>query len=86
MSINQKTENRPLSIIARDIARDWGAKMSPHARPYWAALCVMEKVSDSYYMDSGRDIVARFLCNAGQWRGPVARAIKTELKTMAGIK
>ena len=85
MSIDQKTENRPLSVIARDIARDWKT-VNYAARPYLDAMRGLDSVSEKYGFDSGRDIVARFLCNAGQWRGPVARAIKTELKTMAGIK
>ncbi len=77
---------RKLSVIARDIGRDWGPKMNYAARPYWAALCVLETINDKYYLDPAREIVARFLCNSGQWRGPVARAIKLELKQIAGIK
>lgn len=38
------------------------------------------------FADNAREIVARFLCNAGGWRGPVARAVKLELKQLAGIK
>ena len=86
MIIEFDVKPRKLSTIARDIARDWGPKMSPHARPYWAALCVLETINDKYYLDDARDIVARFLCNAGAWRGPVARAVKLELKQLAGIK
>lgn len=77
---------RKLCTIAREIGADWGPKMSPHARPYWAAFSTLETIEDKYYLDSARDIVARFLCNAGQWRGPVARAVKLELKQLAGIK
>lgn len=77
---------RKLSAIARDIGRDWGPKMSNSARPYWAALCVLDSINDKYYLDSAREIVARFLCNSAQWRGPVAREIKAELKKIANIK
>ena len=35
-----------------------------------------------YFMDSAREVVARFLANAGTWKGPVAKKIKTELKSM----
>lgn len=80
------TKTRLLSEIARDIGRDWGPKMSNSARPYWAALCVLDSINDKYYLDSAREIVARFLCNAGQWRGPIAREIKGELKKIANIK
>jgi hypothetical protein len=79
-------KHRLLSEIAYEIERDWGPKMNYAARPYWAALCVLETINDKYYLDSAREIVARFLCNAGQWRGPIAREIKTELKQIAGIK
>jgi hypothetical protein len=46
----------------------------------------LETINDKYYLDPAREIVARFLCNAGQWRGPIAREIKTELKQLANIK
>lgn len=86
MIVEIDVKPRKLCTIAGDIGRDWGPKMSNSARPYWAALCTLETIEDKYYLDSAREIVARFLCNAGQWRGPVARAVKLELKQIAGIK
>ena len=80
------TKIRPLSQIARDIERDWGPKMHYAARPYWSAMLELETIQDKYYLDSARDIVARFLCNANAWRGPIARAVKLELKQIANIK
>ena len=77
---------RKLSTIARDIGNDWGEKMHYAARPYWAAMLQLQTIEDKYFLDSAREIVARFLCNAGQWRGPVARAVKLELRQLAGIK
>lgn len=76
---------RTLSNIARDIGRDW-QKMNFAARPYWLAMLQLETMGDMYGADNARDIVARFLCNAGSWRGPVARSVKLELKQLAGIK
>ena len=76
---------RTISTIARDIGRDW-QKMHFAARPYWVAMMQLETAGDMYGADNARDIVARFLCNAGSWRGPVARAVKLELKQLAGIK
>lgn len=76
---------RDISTIARDIGRDW-TNMHYAARPYWLAMLQLQTIGDNYGFDNARDIVARFLCNAGQWRGPVARSVKLELKQLAGIK
>ena len=77
---------RKISDIAREIGTDWGPKMHYAARPYWSAMMQLETANDMYGLDNARDIVARFLCNAGTWRGPVARAVKLELRQLAGIK
>ena len=37
-------------------------------------------------MGDGRSIVLYFLANAQQWRGPDARRIKAELKSMLAVK
>ena len=37
-------------------------------------------VANNYGLDSGRSIVQYFLSNAQSWRGPVAKAVKAELK------
>lgn len=77
---------RPLYTIASEIRKDWGAKINGAARPYLDAMSSLDKITDSYGLDSGKGIVAYFLCNAGTWRGEVAKRVKAELKKMAGIK
>ena len=85
---------RSIQLIARDIVADmalqslqqkksirWKDKF-PHAAPYIEAMRELDKISDNFYLDSGSEIVQRFLCNANQWRGDVARSIKAELKAM----
>ena len=74
-------ENRSISAIARDIARNW-SKVNYAAVPYLDAMYSLDSIDDNYYLDSAREIVARFLCNAGSFRGPEARRIKAELKAM----
>ena len=64
--------------IARIIISDWG-RPSPYAKPYIEAMLTMDKITDPYYLDPGREIVARFLCNARIWKGDVARVVKKEL-------
>lgn len=74
-------QTRPLSNIAHDIRRDW-KNVNYAAKPYLAAMSEMDKITDQYMLDTGRGIVAYFLANASQWRGPVAKIIKAELKAM----
>jgi hypothetical protein len=50
------------------------------AKPYIEAMLTLEKLSDMYFYDSGRDIVTYFLANAGTWRGGIAQMVKAELK------
>ncbi len=65
--------------IARAVAREW-KKVNYAAKPYLSAMMSMEKITDNYGADSGTSIVAYFLSNASSFRGPVAKAIKVELK------
>lgn len=81
-----QSENRTLSAIARDIRKDWGAKVNYAARPYLDAMLCMDSVNDNYGFDSGRSIVLYFLGNASTYRGEKAKALKLELKKVAGIK
>ena len=69
---------RPLAGIASEIERDW-SKVSPHARPYLNAMFELGSIHDRYGLESGSEIVTRFLCNASAWRGETARRIKDEL-------
>tara|TARA_R110000868_G_scaffold334663_1_gene595372 strand:- start:223 stop:489 length:267 start_codon:yes stop_codon:yes gene_type:complete len=85
---------RSIYLIAFDIQNDMDSqanlskkrihwtKKYPYAAPYVSAMLTMNKISDNYYLDSGSEIVQRFLCNANQWRGDTAKLIKAELKAM----
>ena len=75
------TTARPLHVIARDIQSNW-TKPYFAAVPYLQAMRALDSISDKYYYDSAESVVRYFLANAGQWRGPVAREIKAELKAM----
>jgi hypothetical protein len=89
---NNKTNNimenqkRPLYKIAEAISKDWGYKVNYAAKPYLQAMFTLTNIDDYYHMDSAKEIVGRFLSNAGQWRGETAREIKKELKALIGLK
>lgn len=73
---------RLLCEIAREIAKDWGDKVNYAARPYIIAMGNLDSISDKYGLDSGKEVVLRFLSNAQTWRGEVARRVKAELNEM----
>jgi len=75
------SEPRLLGDIAREIARVW-PKPYFGAVPYLQAMRSLSTVRDSYGCDSAESIVLYFLSNASTWRGPDARRIKAELKTL----
>ena len=75
----EKLPRMSISDIASIVSRDW-KNIYFGARPYLDAMYSMSKITDDYGMDSGRSIVTYFLSNAQAWRGPVAKAVKTELK------
>jgi len=50
------------------------------AVPYLDAMCQLQTIEDSFYLDSGRSVVNYFLANAQTWRGQIAREVKAELK------
>jgi hypothetical protein len=77
-----KKEFRPIYEIAKEIKRDWGAKMYFGAKPYVSAMMSLSSVEDKYICDDARDIINYFLANASTWRGETARRIKAELKYM----
>jgi hypothetical protein len=76
---------RSISTIAREIRADW-TKPYFGAVPYLQAMHSLDSIDDDYYEDSGKSVVLYFLANANTWRGEKARAIKAELKKLAGIK
>lgn len=79
-------ETRTISAIARDIRRDWGAKVNYAARPYLDAMLQIDGPSDMFYNDDAKSVVVYFLANASSYRGPVAKALKAELKKLCGIR
>jgi len=83
------TSARPLSTIASEIYADWSAKgkgINYAAKPYLDAMFSLNSINDPYFADSGKSIVLYFLANARSYTGPKAKAIKAELKAMAGLK
>lgn len=77
-----KKEVRQLYVIANEIRRDWGSKVNFAAKPYLAAMAGLNSIDDNYICETAKEQVARFLCNAGSWRGDKAREIKKELNAM----
>lgn len=56
------------------------------AVPYIEAMGYCETVDTPYGCEDGKTQVIYFLSNANTWRGPVAKAVKAELKRQAGLK
>lgn len=72
---------RPLHKIADEIKANW-TPVWYGAVPYLDAMRYLDKITDNFGEDSGKDVVLYFLSNAKNWRGDVARRIKAELKEM----
>lgn len=81
----EKTTVRPLYVIARDIYKVW-PKVNYAAKPYLEAMADLTSIEDKYGYDNARSIVLYFLSNASSFRGDEAKALKLELKSIAGIK
>jgi hypothetical protein len=76
-----------LARLARIIRTDWWehSKRGVYfgAEPYLDAMLSLDAVDLAgvkYGMDDADVIVAYFLANAQTWRGPVAKAVKAELR------
>lgn len=80
-----KTTVRPLHVIARDIYQAW-PKVNYAAKPYLEAMRDLSSINDRYGYDDARSIVLYFLSNAASFKGDSAKALKLELKSIAGIK
>lgn len=72
-------KHRPLYEIAKEVRRDW-TKVNYAAEPYLEAMESLDQITDKYYANSARNIVAYFLSNIGSWRGEVAKRVKEELR------
>lgn len=81
----EKTTVRPLYVIARDIYQAW-PKVNYAAKPYLEAMTDLTSIEDKYGYDSAKSIVLYFLSNASSFRGDDAKALKLELKSIAGMK
>lgn len=81
----EKTTVRPLYVIARDIYKSW-PKVNYAAKPYLEAMSELTSIEDKYGYDNARSIVLYFLSNASSFRGDQAKALKLELKSIAGMK
>lgn len=74
---------RPIHEIAGDIVAAWGpAKIYFGAKPYLLAMTELNGVDDAYGEDSARSVLLYFLANAQTFRGPVAKSLKAEIKSM----
>lgn len=76
---------RPICDIARDIRSEW-KKVYYGAVPYLNVMLEMVDIKGNYMYDSNRDIVLRFLSNAGTFRGGNAKTLKDELKAHLNTK
>lgn len=77
----QPQQPRRINEIAQEIQSSW-KKVYFGAVPYLQAMHSLDRVSDTYGMDSAKSIVLYFLSNASAWRGDDARRIKKELNKM----
>lgn len=80
------TQPRNISAIAEDIRRVWGSKVNYAAKPYLDAMMYLDVITDKYCQDDAKSIIVYFLANASTFRGDQAKALKAELKKIAGIK
>lgn len=83
MDNNNTTTDRPLFAIAHEVRENW-EPINYGAVPYLDAMTSLVSIKDDYGHDKGDMIVRYFLSNATSWRGPMARKIKAELKSMLG--
>lgn len=68
-----------ISGLANLCARDW-RNVWFGAAPYIEAMREMRSIDSPVLQESGREVVRYFLSNAKLWRGPVAVAVKAELR------
>lgn len=72
-----------LNDIGKCILSEWKG-INYAARPYAEAMRDMQ--NGHYGLDDAKGIILYFLANASTWRGPLARAVKAELKRRCGTK
>jgi hypothetical protein len=72
-------KGKSISSLAAAIRKDW-KDVNFGAKPYLEALGGLDSIKDNYGADSAKSIATYFLSNATGWKGPVAKAVKDELK------
>lgn len=81
--------HRPIYEIAADIRADYadaGKSVHYSAKPYVDAMMYLDTVNDSYFEDSARTVLTYAVSNLSSWRGPVARAVKQEIRDILSRK
>lgn len=74
-----------LADIAAVVYLDW-SPVNFAAAPYLDAMRSLGSVDDTFGADSARSVVLYFLSNARSWRGPVAKAVKAELRARLAVR
>lgn len=82
--MNENTETRSISAIARDIvkAHREAGKNPPYLNAYVAPMLSLDNMSDTYGMDDAEYVVIYALSNLSHWRHANAKALKDELKVI----
>ena len=73
--------NRPIYKIAQEIMLIW-PNVYFGAKPYLIAMLALTDINSKYGMDSSESIISYFLSNSSSFRGPEAKKLKNELKTI----
>lgn len=76
---------RAIRDIAKEIQEDW-VSVTYGALPYLNDMHSIDRISDVYCNDTGKDIVLYFLANTNTWRGDTAKRIKNELRNLLNNK
>lgn len=84
---DDELSTKTIAELAQMIEADW-KKPYFGAPPYIDAMSTIHSVKAGglYGADSVNSIIRYFLANASTWRGPVAKAVKAELKQRVGMK
>jgi len=73
---------RAIYEVAHDIQEEWGSKVYFGAKPYLGAMTHLLNKNSKFGVDTATNIVYRFLANAQTFKGPRARELKAELKSL----
>lgn len=76
---------RLIKEIANEILKEWknpSEYAQMYAWPYLKAMTTLNTIHDKYILDDADEIILRFLCNAGSFKGEAARRLKKELRDL----